>query len=131
MDSEKVHSIKHCHVDVTNFANPINCSCNGPEKGHKTWVHQLVLRTNQGDTSALTMMTHSLNKEVSLLLCDAMRCLFEDGDERAENWKDTGGRALQPDRFWSTPMESMIASGLCLGIELNIWKLAKVGFQLN
>ena len=40
MDTEKVHSIKHCHIDVTNFANPINCCCDGPEGGHKTWVHQ-------------------------------------------------------------------------------------------
>ncbi len=36
MDTEKVHSIKHCHVDVANYANPINCSSDGPAGGHKT-----------------------------------------------------------------------------------------------
>ncbi len=35
MDTEKVHFIKHCHVDVTNYANLINCSCDAPEGGHK------------------------------------------------------------------------------------------------
>ena len=63
METEKVHSIKHCHVDVTNYANPINCSCDGPEGGHKTWVHEQGLWTNQGSSSAKTLMTHSLNKE--------------------------------------------------------------------
>jgi hypothetical protein len=75
------------------------------------------------------MMTHSLNKEASQLLCDAMRCRLEDGDESAENWKDSGGSAMAPDRFWNTSMGSMIASdnsGPCLGIELNIWERAKV-----
>ena len=72
MDTEKVQSIKHCHLDVINYANPINCSCDGPEGGHRKWVHQQGLKTNQGSTSAKTMMTHSLNKEASLLLCDAM-----------------------------------------------------------
>ncbi len=70
MDTEKVHSIKHCHVDAANYANPINCACDGPEGGHKTWVHQQGLRTNQGSSSAKTLMTpsHSLNKEACQLL---------------------------------------------------------------
>ncbi len=134
MDTKKVHSIKHCHVDVTNFANPINSSCDGPEGGHKTWIHQQGLRTNQGDTAGLTMMTHSFNKEVSQLLCDAMRSRLEDGDERAENWKDSSGIAMAPDSFWNMSMESMISSdnsGPCWGIELNIWELAKVGIHFN
>jgi hypothetical protein len=53
----------------------------------------------------------------------------EDGDASAEHWKDSRGRALAPDCFWNTTMETMIASdnsGLCLGIELNIWERAKV-----
>ena len=29
METEKVHSIKHCHVDVTNYANPMNCCTDG------------------------------------------------------------------------------------------------------
>ena len=134
MDTEKAHSIKHCHVDVTNYANPINCCCDGPEGGHKINVHQQGLRTNQGVNSAKTMMTHSLNREASQLLCDAMTCLVEDGDASAEIWKDSSGRALAPDRFWNQTMASMIASdnaGPCLGIELNIWERAKVGINFN
>ncbi len=80
------------------------------------------------------MMTHSLNKEASQLLCDAMRCQLEDGDESTETWKDSGGRALAPDRFWNTAMESMIAydnSGPCLGIELNISERAKASIHFN
>ena len=38
MDTEKAHSIKHCHVDVINYSDPLNCSCDGPEGGHKKWV---------------------------------------------------------------------------------------------
>ncbi len=106
METEKVHSIKHCHVDVANYANPINCCCNGSEGGHKTWIHQQGLRTNQGVNSAQAMMTHSLNKEASQLLRDAMRCRVEDGDASAENWKDSSGRALAPDCFWNTTIES-------------------------
>ncbi len=62
-------------------------------------------------------------------MCDAMSCRLEDGDERAEHWKDSVGRAMAPDRLWNTSMESMIASdnsGPCLGIELNLWERAKV-----
>ena len=109
---------------MTNFTRVIIT-----EGGHKTWVHQQGLRTNQGASSAQTMMEHSLNKEASQLLCDAMRCRVEDGDASAEHWKDSRGRALAPDRFWNTTMQTMIASddsGPCLGIELNIWERAKV-----
>ena len=80
MDTEKARSIKHCHVDVMNYAIPMNCCCDAPEGGHKTWVHgqgrSQTLRTNQDPSSAKTMMTPSLNKETSQLLsrvlCDAM-----------------------------------------------------------
>lgn len=130
MDTEKVHSIKHCHVDVSNWANPINCCCDGPEGGHKTWVHQQGLKTNQGASSAKTLMIHSLNKEASQLLCDAMRCRLEDGDDSGEPWTDFAGRELAPDRFWKSSMDEMISAddeGPCMGIELNIWERAKVG----
>ena len=133
METEKVHSIKHCHVDVTNYANPINCSCDGPEGGHKTWVHEQGLRTNQGSSSAKTLMTHCLNKEASQLLCEAMQCRVEDGEASAEAWQDSNGRAIAPDRFWNTGIESDIAGdeeGPCLGIELNIWERMKVNKQL-
>ncbi len=54
MDTGKVHSIKHCHVDVTNYANPINCSCDTPEGGHRKWIHEQGLKTNQGPSAAET-----------------------------------------------------------------------------
>ena len=129
MDTEKVRSIKHCHIDVTNFANPINCSCDGPEGGHKTWVHQQGLKTNQSAASAKTLMTHSLNKEASQLLCDAMVCRVEDGDATAEDWADSNGDVLPADRFWNDLSGATIAAdneGPCMGIELNIWERAKV-----
>jgi hypothetical protein len=59
---------------------------------------------------------------------------MEDGGDSAENWKDSNGRALAPDLFWNTTMESMIAAdnaGPCLGIELNIWERAKVVIHFN
>jgi hypothetical protein len=110
MDTENVHFIKHCHVDVKNYANPMNCCWYWPKGGHKTWVHQQGLRANQGNTSAQTIMPYSLNKKASQLLCDAMRCRIADGNASAENWKDSNGRALAPDCFWNTAMESMIAA---------------------
>ena len=79
-------------------------------------------------------MTHSLNKEASQLLCDAVRCRVEDGDASAENWTDSKGKSLAPDRFWRSGIESMIAGddeGPCKGIELNIWERAKVIFSCN
>ena len=110
MDTEKVHSIKHCHIDVSNWANPINCCCDGPEGGHKTWVHQQGLKTNQGPSSAQTLMTHSLNKEASQLLYDAMRCRMEDGDDSAEPWTDFADKELAPGRFWNSAMDEMISA---------------------
>ena len=79
-----------------------------------------------------TLMMHSLNKEASQLLCDAVRCREEDGYASAEHWTDSKGKALAADRFWSSGIESMIAgddAGPCKGIELNIWERAKVIFS--
>ncbi len=130
MDTEKVHGIKHCHVDVLNWANLINSSCDGPEAGHKTWIHQQGLKTNQGASSAKTLMTHSLNKEASQLLCDAMKCRVEDGDARAEDWRDSNCNILPADRFWNTSCDITYAAyneGPCMGIKkINIWERAKL-----
>ena len=74
MDTEKVNSIKHCHVDValslTYYSNPINCCCDAPEGGHKTWVHEQGLKTNQCPAAAMIMMAHSLN--LRLTTCPVM-----------------------------------------------------------
>jgi len=51
----------------------------------------------------------------------------------AEAWQDSNGRAIAPDRFWNSGIESDIAGdeeGPCLGIELNIWERMKVNKQL-
>jgi hypothetical protein len=93
------------------------------------WVHEQGLKTNQGSSSSKTLMMHSLNKEASQLLCDAVRCRVEDGDATAECWTDGRGKELAPDRFWNSGIESMIAGddeGPCMGIELNIWERTKV-----
>ncbi len=74
------------------------------------------------------------NKEASEILCDAMRCRLEDGDVGAEDWKDSDGRELAPDRFWNSSMESMIAAdnaGPCLGIKLNIWERANLNVDIH
>ena len=75
------------------------------------------------------MMTHSLNKEASQLLCDAVRCRVEDGDATAEDWADSNGDSLPSDRFWNDASGASIEAddvGPCLGIALNIWERAKV-----
>ena len=54
-----------------------------------------------------------------------MQCLVEDGEASAEAWKDSNRRAMAPDRFWNTRIESDISGddgGPCMGIELNIWE---------
>jgi hypothetical protein len=58
-----------------------------------------------------------------------MVCQSQKRQSLEKQAKDSRGRALAPDRFWNTTMETMIASddsGPCLGIELNIWERAKV-----
>ena len=55
---------------------------------------------------------------------------MEDGDATAEDWTDSKGKTLTPDRFWKDGIESLIAAddeGPCMGIELNIWERVKVG----
>ncbi len=57
-------------------------------------------------------------------------CRVEDGDATAEDWTDSKGKSLRPDRFWNDGVESLIATedeGPCMGIELNIWERAKAG----
>ena len=78
----------------------------------------------------IAIMTILLPKsQASQLLCDAMRCRVEDGEAASEAWTDSNGKALAPDRFWNTRIESEIAGddeGPCMGIELNIWERMKV-----
>ena len=73
MATEKVHSVIHPPNDVARFCHYLNYSCKAPEKGHKIWVGQQGEKTNQGPESQLSMMLHSLRKECSSLLCEAVQ----------------------------------------------------------
>jgi hypothetical protein len=73
MGTEKVHSVIHSPNDVARFCHYLNHSCEAPEKGHKIWVGQQGEKTNQGPESQLSMMLHSLRKECSSLLCEAVQ----------------------------------------------------------
>ena len=76
MATEKVHSIIHSPNDVAHFGHYLNYCCEAPEKGHKVWVGQQGEKTNQGPEVQLTMMIHSLRKEGSAVLCEAVQGEF-------------------------------------------------------
>ncbi len=65
---------------MTRFCDYINTSAEAPYKGHKTWVKQQGLKTNQGSEVQLTLMQHSLRKECSALLCEAVQARIKDSD---------------------------------------------------
>ena len=73
MATEKVHSVKHTPNDIARFGDYINMSCDGPESGHKKWMKKQGTKTNQGPEVQLTMMKHSLRKDCSALLCEAVQ----------------------------------------------------------
>jgi hypothetical protein len=76
MATEKVHSIIHSPNDVAHFGHYLNYCCEAPEKGHKVWVGQQGEKTNQGPEAQLTMMIHSMRKEASAVLCEAVQGEF-------------------------------------------------------
>ena len=51
----------------------MNYCCEAPETGHKKWVKQQGLKTNQGPETQQTMMQHSLRKECSAILCESVQ----------------------------------------------------------
>ena len=73
MATEKVHSIIHSPNDVARFGHYLNYCCEAPEKEHKIWVGQQGEKTNQSPEVHLTMMIHSLRKEGSAVLCEAVQ----------------------------------------------------------
>jgi hypothetical protein len=109
MDNEKVHWASF-HQTPSHGRDKLCKSCDWPEGGHKTWVHEHGLRTNQGPTTAMTVMTHSLKKVAShwKLLCDTMSCQLEHGDATAEDWTDSKGNSLCPDRFGALESRSSL-----------------------
>ena len=134
MDTEKVHAIKHCGIEITSVSNPLNASCDGPEGGHKLWVKGQGGNTNQGPGAALKMMRHSVYKQASQLLCEAVQARVEDGDEE-DDWRDSHGEPLRADRWWSRAGPGLDEDGThhdhdgphgpCMGIQVNIWERAK------
>jgi len=85
VETEKMHSIKHVPNDILRYGNTENLNVEGPENLHKEWVKGQGGKTNQGPTSHKTMMMHSLRKEASALLSEAVQgqknaylCLFDE-----------------------------------------------------
>ena len=70
--TKKMHSIKHAPNDIIRWADPENMSCEGSEANQKKWVKGQGGKTYQSETSNKTMMNHSLLKEESALLCEAV-----------------------------------------------------------
>ena len=131
MDTEKVHSIKHCGVEIANWVNPINTCCDGPEGGHKLWVKGQGGNTNQGPSASLSMMQQCVHKEASQLLCEAVQARVEDGDTD-EEWQDKEGRPLHPKRWWTAgEIQDSSSHGPCMGIRVNIWERAKARRHLE
>jgi len=73
MATGKNHSIRHTPGDVARYCDAINISCDAPEEAHKLWVKEQGACTNQGPQAQLSMMLHSLHKEASALLCEAVQ----------------------------------------------------------
>ena len=73
MATGKNHSIKHTPGDVARYCDAINISCEAPEEAHKDWVKKQGVCTNQGPEVQLSMMLHTLRKEASSLLCEAVQ----------------------------------------------------------
>jgi len=62
MGTDKVHFMKHAATQILNWGNIINCSAEPSEITHKIWVKGQGDNTNQGASSAKTMMRHSQSK---------------------------------------------------------------------
>ena len=65
MGTDKVHFMKHAATQILNWGSIINCSAEAPEITHKFGLRQLKGEgdnTNQGPSSAKTMMRHSQSK---------------------------------------------------------------------
>ena len=79
MATEKNHSIRHTPENVARYCDAVNLNCEAPEEAHKLWVNEQGVCTNQGPQAQLSMMLHSLHKEASALLCEAVQgnvCVF-------------------------------------------------------
>ena len=70
MATEKVHSVIHTPNDATRFCHYLNACWDAPEKGHKKWVGQQGLNTNQRSRGSTDNDASFLTKRVQ---CHTMR----------------------------------------------------------
>ena len=77
METEKNHSLKHAPHDIAKWGDSVNTSCEAPETGHKDWVKKQGGKTNQGPAVSLSMAQHTIRKEASALLCEAVQGDFD------------------------------------------------------
>ena len=76
MTTKKNHSMRHGAGDIVRYEDSINMSCEAPETGHKDWIKGQGGKTNQGPAVQLSTMLHTLRKEASAILCDAVQGVF-------------------------------------------------------
>ena len=69
MCTGKVHFIIHAASEILKWGNIINCSAEASEIAHKLWVKGQGDNTNQGPSSAKTMMSHSQKQGCSKDVC--------------------------------------------------------------
>jgi hypothetical protein len=72
MGTDKVHSMIHAASEIMKWGSIINCSAEVVGTAHKTWVKEQGPNTNQGASSAQTMMKNSMRKVASMELTQAM-----------------------------------------------------------
>ena len=73
MCTDKIHFMIHAASEIMRWGSIINCSAEVVEDGHKTWVKGQGKNTNQGASSAKTMMNNSLKKIASMELSQAVK----------------------------------------------------------
>jgi len=72
MCTDKVHFIIHAASEILKWGNIINCSAEASEIAHKLWVKGQGDNTNQGPSSAKTMMSHSQSKVAAKICAQAI-----------------------------------------------------------
>ncbi len=70
--TDKVHFMIHAASEIMKWGSIINCSAEVVETTHKTWIKEQGQNTNQGASSAQTMMKNSMRKVASMELSQAM-----------------------------------------------------------
>ena len=74
MCTDKHHfMVMHAPSEVIKWGDIVNTSAEAPEGGHKKWIKAQGGQTNQGSSSAGTMLKHSVRKEAASLLGEAVQ----------------------------------------------------------